>query len=150
VHPHHASLDLGLAEAVLAQRVRPDLERFAALAFEEAAQGFVAGLARSGRLGFLPERVGGWWDRSAEIDVLAVSDTEKCALVGECKWSIHPVGINILSELKQKANRLAQEYDLQRVELALFSRVGYTPALRDQAREEGVALYTVDQLVHPS
>jgi len=150
VHPHHASLDLGLADAVLAQRVRPDLERFAALAFEEAAQGFVVSLAHSGRLSFLPERVGGWWDRSAEIDVLAVSDTEKCALVGECKWSIHPVGTNILSELKQKADRLAREYDLQRIELALFSRVGYTPALYDQAQAEGVALYTVDQLVHPS
>lgn len=150
VHPYQASLDLGLADAVMAQRVRPDLEHFAALAFEEAAQAFVAGLAQSGQLAFLPERVGGWWDRTAEVDVLAVSHAEKSALVGECKWSIHPVGIHVLAELKQKALQLSVAFDLQQVQLAIFSRVGFTAALQDQAHAEGVALYTVDQLVNPA
>jgi len=96
VHPNQSGLDLGLSEAILEQRIRPDLDHFAATAFEEAAQTYIARLAQMGRLNFLPEHIGGWWDRDAEIDVLAISQSERAALVGECKWSVNPIGTNIL------------------------------------------------------
>ncbi|RPH57569.1 MAG: ATP-binding protein, partial [Chloroflexi bacterium] len=87
VQPNQSSLDLGLTDAILNQRVRPDLEHFAAAAFEEASRQHIARLARQGQIPFLPERIGAWWERDVEIDVLAISHTEKQALVGECKWS---------------------------------------------------------------
>lgn len=146
VQPNQGSLDLGLADAILKQRVRPDLDHFAAVAFEEAAQAHTARLARQGQLAFIPERIGGWWEREAEIDVLAISRTEKQALAGECKWSIHPVGINILEDLKRKAQALLREGDITQLHYVLFSRSGFTPALEKQAKNENVLLYTVDQL----
>jgi len=121
-----------------------------AIAFEEAARTFVAYLAKAGKLDFLPERIGGWWGRDAEIDVLAISPTEGTALVGECKWSINPVGINILADLKQKAQILASDYGLQKIQYILFSRSGYTPALAECAEAEGIRLFTVDALVNPA
>lgn len=147
VHPNLASLDLGLADAILDQRIRPDLDHFAAAAFEEAARAFVARLAQTGQLAFLPERIGGWWDRDAEIDVLAISQSEKAALIGECKWSIHPVGTNVLEELKKKGERLAQGSEIQKFQYALFSRSGFTPAVEKQAKNEGIGLYAVEDLV---
>ena len=147
VHPNQASLDLGLADAILEQRIRPDLDHFVAATFEEAARAYVAGLARSGRLAFLPERIGSWWDRETEIDVLAISQSEKAALVGECKWSINPVGVNVLENLKTKAQTLAGEKGLDQIYFALFSRTGFTPALEEQAIKEGVKLVTVEQIV---
>ncbi len=147
VHPNQAGLDLGLANAILDQRVRPDLDNFVAMAFEEASQAYVAWLARSGNLAFLPERVGSWWDRENEIDVLAISQADQAALFGECKGSINPVGVNILDNLKSKAQFLAREKGLERVYLALFSRVGFTPALEKQAAREEVKLVTVEQIV---
>jgi hypothetical protein len=147
VHPNQSGLDLGLDEAILEQRIRPDLDHFAATAFEEAAQTFVAKLSQTGRLDFLPERIGGWWDRDAEIDVLAISQTEMKALVGECKWSINPIGSNVLEELKQKADVLLQNSGIQKVQFAIFSRSGFTPALEEQAREEAVGLYTTEELI---
>jgi len=147
VHPNQSGLDLGLTDAILEQRIRPDLDHFAATAFEEAAQAFVAKLAQTGRLAFLPERIGGWWDRNAEIDVLAISQSEKAVLVGECKWSVNPIGINVLENLKQKANVLLQNSEIQNVQYALFSRSGFTPALEEQTSAEGVGLYTTEDLV---
>lgn len=146
VHPNQASLDLGLADAILEQRIRPDLDRFAAAAFEEAAREFLAKLALAGQLTFLPERIGGWWDREAEIDVLAISHAEQTALVGECKWSVNPVGVDVLADLEAKARLLQHKTELQRVDYALFSRSGFTPELEKQARTEGVRLYTVEAL----
>lgn len=149
VHPNLGGLDLGLADAILEQRIQPNLEQFVAYPFEEAAQAFIAQQARTGQLPFLPERIGGWWDREAEIDVLAISFAEQMALVGECKWSIHPVGTNVLEDLKHKAGILARESKLgsDHIQYALFSRSGFTPALLEQAKVESISLYTIDQMM---
>jgi AAA+ ATPase superfamily predicted ATPase len=150
VHPNQSSLDLGLTDAILEQRVRPDLDHFAATAFEEAAQIYVARLAQDGQLSFIPARIGGWWDRDAEIDVLAISQSKKVALVGECKWSTNPLGTNILADLKQKTQALqASGQQIKTIYYALFSRSGFTPDLEEQARAEEVGLYTVEQIVAP-
>lgn len=143
VHPNQSSLDLGLADAILEQRIKPDIDHFAATAFEEAAQAFIAKKAQDGTLAFLPERIGSWWNRDAEIDVLAISQSEKAALAGECKWSIHPVGINILEELKDKIKSLQRDHNFRHIQLVLFSRSGFTPALEEQAKSQQIELYTV-------
>ncbi|NMB89900.1 MAG: ATP-binding protein [Chloroflexi bacterium] len=149
VHPNQAAIDLGLADAILEQRIRPDLEHFAAAAFEEAAQGYVAALARTGELPFLPERIGAWWDRTAEIDLLAVSDAQGALLAGECKWSAHPVGTNVLEELRRKMEALNRSGAWTEVHYCLFSRTGFTPALIRQAADEHVLLAGVEQMLGP-
>lgn len=148
VHPNQSGLDLGLADAILQQRILPDLDHFVATAFEEAAIHFTGQLAQTGKLPFLPERIGGWWNRDAEIDVVAVNLSEKVALVGECKWNLRPVGIGVLNELKQKAQVLIKEHAIQEVQLMLFSRRGFTAELQDIVTREGVHLYTVDDIVN--
>lgn len=150
VHPNQSSLDLGLADAILEQRIKPDFVHFVATAFEEAAQSHIARIAKMGKFSFLPEQIGGWWDRDAEIDILAINQAEKVALVGECKWSINPVGTDILEELKQKSQVLVKKYGVRKLQFALFARSGFTNMLEEQARLEGIELFTVDSLVqHP-
>ncbi|TLN12197.1 ATP-binding protein [bacterium] len=149
VHPNQGGLDLGLADSILRQRVRPDLDHFAAAAFEEASRLLVARLAQAGELDFLPERIGAWWTRDTEIDVLAISPAEKSALIGECKWSVNQLGVDILEELKRKSAALFQEQEIQRVQFALFARRGFTAALQERASAEGVRLYNADSLVNP-
>jgi AAA+ ATPase superfamily predicted ATPase len=147
VHPYQGSLDLDLADAVLEQRVRPTFEHFVGYAFEEAAREYVARLARRGVLPFLPERIGNWWDRQAEIDVVAISDSEKALLVGECKWSVHPVGVDTLDNLKRKTQALNAGGRWQQVYYALFAKAGFTTALQEIARSEGVRLIEPAALV---
>jgi AAA+ ATPase superfamily predicted ATPase len=147
VHPNQGSLELGLADSVLTQRVQPDLDHFAAVAFEEAAREFIAAKAREGKLPFLPERIGSWWSRTGKLDVLAISPTEHIALVGECKWSVNPVGVNVLEDLKDRAAKMAQESSIEHIHYAIFSRRGFTDALKKQAVRNGISLYTIDELV---
>ena len=147
VHPNQSGLELGLSEAILEQRIRPDLDHFASTAFEEAARMYAAKLAQMGKLSFIPERIGGWWNRETEIDVLAISQTEKAALAAECKWSVNPIGINVLEELKRKTHALQLSAGLRQVHFALFARSGFTPALEEQAKLEGIGLYSVKDIV---
>ena len=149
VHPDRSSLELGIADAVLEHRVRPTFDQFVSYAFEEAARAHIAHLARSGELPFLPERIGAWWNRAAEIDVVALSDADKAILVGECKWSSRPVGLNILEELKQKSQELTATGHWTRVSYALFAKSGFTPDLQALAVEQGVRLISANEMVAP-
>jgi len=148
VHPNQSSLDLGLADAILQQRIKPDLDHFVATAFEEAAITFTGRLAQAGELDFFPERIGGWWNRDAEIDVLAINLSEKIALAGECKWTVHPVGTSVLDDLKHKVEVLMKDHNIKKVQFALFSRNGFTADLEVKSKDEGVRLFTVDSIVN--
>ncbi len=126
--------------------MQPVFDAFVGQAFEVAAQAHVARLARRGRLPFLPERVGRWWRRDDEIDVVAISDTDKALLVGECKWSSKPVGLNILVDLQRKAKVLQGE-GARQITYALFAKSGFTPDLLALAQTEGVLLVGSTELV---
>jgi uncharacterized protein len=147
VHPNQASLDLGLTDAILDQRVKPNLDSFASIAFEEASRDFIGRLARNNQLPFTPERIGSWWERDAEIDVLALNRLEGHALVGECKWSVNPVGVDILDELKRKAKQLNKEGEIPNLHYSLFARTGFTSALEKRAKDEGIMTFTVEDVV---
>jgi AAA+ ATPase superfamily predicted ATPase len=142
VQPYMGSLELGLADAVLAERVRPTFAAFAGRAFEEAARDYVARLARANVLPLVPDRIGGWWDRQAEIDVMAIGEDEQAILLGECKWSPRPLGTNVLNDLQSKARELPTIDHHARVSYALFSKSGFTPELRKLARQQRVLLVT--------
>lgn len=140
VHPYRASLEQGLADTIMKQRVRPDFDHFVAPAFEELAREYVARLARAQKLPFLPERIGGWWTRLDEIDVMAVSDADGAMLVAECKWSVNRVGLDVLVDLKRKARVLTASGRWPNVSYALFAKAGFTPDLESLADSEGIRL----------
>ena len=147
MHPNQGSLDLGLADAVLAQRVQPTFDQFVSYAFEEAARAYVARLARAGSLPFLAERIGSWWDRSGAIDVVAVSNADGALLLGECKWSVNPIGVDVLENLQRKARLIDPEGRWPAVIFALFAKAGFTPALIERAAVENIRLIEPDALV---
>ena len=147
VQPHRGSLEIGLAAAILNQRIIPTFDQYVGVSFEEAAREYIARVARKGDLPFLPERIGLWWDREVEIDVLAVSYSERSLLLGECKWSAKPAGTNILEDLKKKSRDLSATGEWRSVDYILFSKSGFTPALEDLAKGEGVKLVKAEEMI---
>jgi hypothetical protein len=60
-------------------------------------------------LSFIPEQMEAWWSPRGEIDVVAVSDETRAVLVGECKWSVNPIGSNVMEDLRRAASSLQEE-----------------------------------------
>jgi len=147
VQPYIGSLELGLASTILAQRVRPTFNIYVGQGFEEAARTHIARLARAGELPFLPERIGSWWDRGAEIDVATVSDTERSIILGECKWSSRPVGVNIWRDLQAKAQNLLAGGRFDNIHFVLFSKKGFTSAMRVEAKKGDILLIEPEEMV---
>ena len=123
------------------------LEAFVGLtAFEGLCRDWVVEQGDHGRLSFVPDRVGAWWDRHAQVDVAAINRREKALLLGEARWTTRPVGEDALRALQAKAPRIRPGEDWS-VQYVLFSRSGFTPPLASRASREGVRLVTLEELV---
>jgi AAA+ ATPase superfamily predicted ATPase len=92
-------------------------------------------------------KIGRWWDRNEEIDIVAVNDEENKILFCEVKWSNKPVGTDIYDDLKRKAGLVEWGKPGRREFFALFSKSGFTPAMKSAAKKEKVTLFQGDREV---
>jgi AAA+ ATPase superfamily predicted ATPase len=144
VLPHQSLIQAGHGETVLENLVEPGLDAHLARVFEDVCRTFV--LHRGDRLmGSPPLKVGRLWGADMDIDVLAKMRGGEI-LVGECKWSRSPVGLDVLAKLEERAGMLPGAL-VRGQRLALFSASGFTPEVIRQSKTRGVLLVDGDDLV---
>ena len=92
-------------------------------------------------------RVGLWWHRGEEIDMVGLNEKEDTILFGECKWSKNRVDIKLLDELKQKSECVKWKIDKRKEKFVLFSKSGFTEELENMAKNKTeLELYDIDRL----
>ncbi|MEW5936975.1 MAG: ATP-binding protein [Candidatus Thermoplasmatota archaeon] len=109
VEPFKSELEIGSTKAAV-RRLERDFDSHAGRSFERLVREEVVprtGMIRAGR-------IGRWWGhqrdpesgerREMEIDILAIDESERAILFGECKWSDGVDGVRLLGELRDKAN----------------------------------------------
>jgi len=143
VFPNRSLLERGEVEQVRRQ-VEAELDQYMGLAFESICREYLWQLHGENGLPFTPRAIGSWWNRTEEIDVVALG--ENSILLGECKWTTKPVGENILDDLERKAQPLLDQGRYSQVHYALFSRSGFTPALEARAQAESLLFITPQTL----
>ena len=74
------------------------------------------------------DKVGKWWDKEDEIDVVGIDNDSKILYVGECKFTNKKVGMQVLYDLKRKAEKIKEYSDYKKV-YCLFSINGYEKEL---------------------
>lgn len=67
-------------------------------------------------------QVGGWWHKDKEIDVIALNDSKKEILFGECKWKEKINAFDILKELEQKTKFVDWNNDKRKEIFAVFAK----------------------------
>lgn len=148
VLPNRTALEAGDAGLVWRRKIEPHLAQHVAAAFEEAAREALLERNRMGALPAVYDRIGGWWRGRDEIDVVAVAD-DGPVLAAECKWASRPVGTNVLRELEAKLAALTADLERppSRIDLALFSRSGFTPELEEEAARRSLLLVGVGEML---
>ncbi len=113
--------------------------------FEELCREWVALEGDAGRLPFVPEKVGSFWSREAQVDVVAVNWMEKAILLGECKWSRQPVGRSVITDLVKKTSSVVPAGEW-RVHHAVFARAGFTAAAQAEAEKHRALWVDLERL----
>lgn len=142
VFPNRSSLEEGRLDYVLEKKIKPHFDEFVSFAYEKICLELVEKLA-----GRLFESFGRWWNRSEEIDIVALNESDKIILLGEVKWSRNKVGTNVLDHLKRKAELVNWHNQRRKLKFALFSRSGFTEALLEQAKKEDILLVEGTQVI---
>jgi AAA+ ATPase superfamily predicted ATPase len=148
VFPNQNYLEIGRTANVEAQLRATFDSVFTAQVFEQCCASLLWRLADRNEIPFVPQRIGHWWNKDQEIDIVALNQETKEILFGECKWAQQPIGIDVLKALYAKAQQV-RWYPGERQEwFILFSRSGFQPALVERARHpNGTGKYDVI-LVH--
>ena len=125
VFPNLSYLEEGEVDYVWAKKIKPDIDSFVGLIFEDICIQKIKELNRGNKLPFKLDKVGRWWNGKDEIDIVGFNGTKKF-LFCECKWSNRKVGINILEKLEEKAgifDNVREKY------FGFFSKSGFTDKL---------------------
>ncbi|MBR2694567.1 MAG: ATP-binding protein [Thermoguttaceae bacterium] len=143
VFPNVSELEYGDPKSAYRHLVRPRLDWFVSLAFEDVCRNYLRRLNRAERLPFYFARIGRWWNKTAEIDVMATDVRRENLLLGECKFRSAAMTPADLEKLRAKF----QTDGWKEVYYYLFSKSGFTPALKKIAANENVILVDLPRLV---
>lgn len=78
-------------------------------------------------------KIGRYWDKNTEIDIVALNEEESVILFGECKYWSGCVDVDTFYQLQEKARQVPWHKDKRREIYCLFSMGGFSPRLRELA-----------------
>lgn len=130
VGPFRSSLELDDTDGAMEYWKKHFSEHLVAFVFEEECRRSVYRMSKD--IGFIPRKVGRYWDKHCEIDVVALDTDSKKAFVAECKYHRkEPMGPSDLNRLMAKAESVKELHGYD-IGYGLFSVSGFTDPLFDR------------------
>lgn len=148
-------IEMGEGELYFNTFVKPALHAFMGPVFENMCRYYTLLRGMSGFFGCMLTSVGTWWGienirdgerriaQSADIDVVAIAEIEKKAVIGECKFRNEKIDKSVYETLLRRAGLIALKYKITKY--ILFSLSGYTEWF-DSIDDDDVLLLTLDSL----
>jgi AAA+ ATPase superfamily predicted ATPase len=139
IFPYEDLISLGRSEEVLS-KISRDLNSYTGKPFEEIAKEFLWETSKG-----TFSKMGRWWHKGEEIDIVALNEEEKDIFFFECKWSklSERDALKILKDLEQKA-ALVQWHDSVREEH--FGIIAKEIASKEKIREKGYQAFDLPDL----
>lgn len=136
----------GDAEAIYDTQIKPTINDFMGLIFEEMCKQYLQKQNHNNALPFKIQKMGRWWGndsvrrREIEIDIIGINDDQRCSLFGECKFRNEMTEKAVLDELVENSmtfTKYPEKYYM------LFSKSGFSKSLDQSADERKCALVTL-------
>ncbi len=89
---------------------------------------------------FKYSRIGKWWYKDVEIDIVAINENTNEILFCECKWQNRKTNVNILTELMDKAKHVNWNNDLRKEYYMAASKSGFTEEAKIFAKQNNFIL----------
>lgn len=86
-------------------------------------------------------KIGRWWHRDEEIDIVALNEKEKQILFAECKWQSKVNAKKVLAALKEKAKLVEWHQGKRKEYYAVFAK-----SFKEEFQEPNVMLFDLEEL----
>lgn len=130
LYPNRSFIESG-NEQIVMERIREHLaDNQIAFVYEDVCLEELWRLNAQGLWDFTFDRAGRWWNGNTEIDLVAY-DSRGCGIIFcECKYWKGPVGVNVLTALREKAKAVEWNRENRREQFVIFSIGGFTEELK--------------------
>lgn len=148
-------IEMGQGDLYYDKVVKSQLHDFMGSVFEDMCRYYTLMNGITGAYGNTLTNVGIWWGtetikkntetihQSADIDVVGISDLDKTAVIGECKFKNEKIDKAIYDTLLRRSSVISGKYRI--IKYLFFSLSGYTDWF-SQLNDEQVQLLTIDDL----
>lgn len=149
-------IEMGQGELYYHKAVKPVLHSYMGSVFEDMCRYYTLQHGILGEFDCFVTTVGTWWGtetiinengekraQSTDIDVVALSEIEKKAVVGECKFKNEKIDKGIYETLVRRSHLISSKYQV--VKYILFSLSGYTEWF-DTLSDHNVVLLSLNDL----
>lgn len=144
VFPNMSELEAGDVDGIYNNAIQPVLEQYASRVYEDVCREYLRRMNRQDSLPFRFTEIGSWWNKDSEIDIVAADHGKSRFLVGECKFKTAPSGLSDLNAMLAKPGPGGKT---AKTHYYLFSKSGFTGAAREMAKERGIHLVQLDEMV---
>ena len=133
VYPYRSMIERGQTNWVLDKIEIPFIDNYVSYVYEDICrEKLFDELSTSLNI----TRIGRWWDnKTAEIDIVGLSDDSNKIIFGECKYSKKKKGMGILNELIEKAKNVKWKNDNREEYYVICSKSGFDDKLTEYAKE---------------
>ena len=121
VFPNRSSIEKDETEFVM-DNIEHGLNRFIGHSFEEICRQLLWELLRQKKLPFTFTKVGKWWYKGSEIDIVALNEKTDDILFIECKWQSDVDASKVLNILRDKVVSIDWNIDRRKEYFAVFAK----------------------------
>ena len=134
IYPNRAMIELEEKEYVLSKILSTFVENHTSFVYEDICLSHLADLNKRDELPFKLEKIGKWWAKDSEIDIVAFNESENSIVFSECKYTKKKVGTDLFIKLVDKSNHVNFNNDAKRY-FILFSHSGFEKSILALADE---------------
>ncbi len=117
VYPNKDYIEQGLGKELI-RDIEKKFSQHVSIAFEDFCMKLIPSLS----LPFKPSKIGKWWHKENEIDLIALNENTKEILFGECKWKEKTNASKVIKELIEKSEKVKWHDDERKEYYAVFAK----------------------------
>jgi AAA+ ATPase superfamily predicted ATPase len=135
IYPNLSFIEQG-NEALVEMKIKNNIiDNHVSYVYENICKEEMWEFNKEGKWSFHFNKVGRWWDKDTEIDIVALDTENNNIIFGECKYTDKKMDVNIFNSLLLKANKVSWRRNVRKEWFVLFSINGYTDELQDLAQK---------------
>ncbi len=144
VFPNMSELETGDVRGIYEYMVKPQLDNYTSYIFEDVCKEYLRKKNRKDELPFYFSKIGRWWNKTDELDIMATDYSKKKYILGECKYKNSAFTI---SDLKSMQGKFVPREMENEVYYWIFSKSGYSKEVVNAAKEEKLNLITMEDII---
>ncbi len=129
VYPYRSYIEMDDAAFVINKIRKNFIDNHVSSVFEDICVDKMWELNKQRKLGFSFEKLGKWWDKKDEIDIVALNEQTKEIIIGECKYINSKIDTGLFYQLVEKGKRVMWLNENRHMRYILFSKSGYSDQL---------------------